>query len=1148
MLLLAIAATSRAASYHVKRLATGFHLPVYATTAPGDDDRIFVVQLGGLASHETDGDPNTSVLGKIMIYNRSTGSVNSEPFLVVNDTSAVDPVTSEPEVGLWALAFHPDYENNGRFFINVAVDTPAQGPFSSMIREHSVSANPNIANQSATKLVMQIDQPAFNHNGSWMGFNPIANDANDDKQYLYITLGDGGDQHDPRQYGQGLDELFGSVLRIDVDSPSDPGLNYHIPESNPFVGETGARGEVWNYGLRNPWQASFDRATGDFWISDVGQGSYEEINYQPASSTGGENYGWRPREGDVATPTGGIGGPLPPGAVDPIYAYGHFGLGTAGFEGNSVAGGRLYRGPVEEFQGRFVFADSRSGEVWDFDPADPYGTARRTKLLPGFTPGEGEIDYVVSISEDNQGNLLIVDYDGELFQLLPNLAVTASIDRETGGITFANLTGEAIGIRGYSITSASGAIDPAMLDPIAGRLDNSASGNGDIDSNNTWQVTSQSDDHTLFSEESTGGAASFSDGQGFTLSDGDAWIQSIYEDLQLNVILEDGSVVPAIVDFVGNGSFANPFERSDLNFNGELDPGDWIQFRSHHLDEMTGLSLAESYQLGDLDGDGDNDFTDFRLFQANYVAAHGEAAFAAILRVPEPGSAMLCIVAVIGSTLPIHRRLRRRWLRTRLFPVVRRGPLSVRAIALLILTFLIAERCQAELRHLYTFNDGTAKDSVATAHGTLMGSASVGLGLLDLPGGTNDFVSLPASQISINNYVDTTFEAWFTWHGGGNWQRVFDFGRTNFSGQGRDYIFYTPHSGSGDNRAAITDDGAGQENVADGGPSLAIGSEYHVAVVVDDASNGGTGQLSLYVNGTLADSTNLTHSLSDVSNSLAYLGRSMWSDPFFNGQIDEFRIHDNALQAADVLDSFQTGPLPLDLLGLDVNTVTGQTALVNRAGAPLTFDYYRLESDESAIDVSGWTSLDEQNVDAVGAAEGESWDKLGQPYADLITEAFVLGATTLAPGESLDLGHAFDPSVRGLGADGELSFRFALQGKPLRSGVVNYITPDPLSGDYNGDSTVDAADYTVWRDALGTSIAAADGDGDGMVDHDDYVIWKWSFGNSAEGGGAVSKHVPEPSAATLLLMCIVVLTHRSVASPSGSRLRLDSRTHQIAME
>ena len=411
-----------------------------------------------------------------------------------------------------------------------------------------------------------------------------------------------------------------------------------------------------------------------------------------------------------------------------------------------------------------------------------------------------------------------------------------------------------------------------------------------------------------------------------------------------------------------------------------------------------------------------------------------------------------------------------------------------------------------------------------------MGNGTVNLGVLDLPGGTNDFVSLPASMIAINAYVDATFEGWFSYRSTSNWQRLFDFGRTTSpGGAGRDYIFYTPRSGSSDHRAVITNDGnqASAENRAIGGPSLAINTNYHVAVVVDDNANGGSEQMLLYLNGALAGSVSLTRSMSDLSNSLAYLGNSTWnSDESLNGRIDEFRIYNHAMQAADVLDSYNAGPTPLDLLGLDVNTVTGQVTLVNRTSSSLTFDYYRMESNEDAIDLAGWSSLDEQNIDAIGTDEGESWDVIGQPDAGRVTEAFVLGATTLSPGGTLDLGRAFDPSVRGLGQEGELAFLFALQGQELRPGVVEYITPDPLAGDYNGDGSVGAADYTVWRNALGTSLAAADGDGDGEVDGDDYTIWKWTFGHSAGAGASAVSIVPEPSTLMLLAMSFVALGRR----------------------
>lgn len=495
--------------YHVRRLATGFHIPVYATTAPGDDNRIFVVQLGGVAGDETDGSPVTSGIGRIRIYDRTTGTILDDDFLAIPDTDLTDN-PGEPEVGLWSMAFHPDYQNNGKFYVNVAVDNggvPIEGltsPFSSHLREYQVSdANPNIADPTPSKTLFQIVQPDFNHNGSWLGFNPIANDANDNKQYLYITQGDGGRQHDPGQHGQNTNTLLGAVMRIDVDSDSFPGdnsRNYGIPESNPFVDVSGAD-EIWSYGLRNPWRASFDLDTGDFWIGDVGQNTYEEIDFQAADNTGGDNYGWRLREGFQATPTGGIGGARPAGNVDPVYDFLHGGLGgNPDFTGNSVVGGYLYRGPVEAFQGLYIFADTRSNGIWSFNPANPIATVRRINDL--FTPDQGSINYITSFGEDNDGNLLIVDGDGELYQLMPGPV------------------------------------------PI----------------------------------------------------------------------------------------------RSDLDGDGAIGIGDWIQFLQYNGTEFPGLTIDEAVARGDLDNDHDNDYFDFRIFRSDYDEANGAGAFALLTSVPEPST------------------------------------------------------------------------------------------------------------------------------------------------------------------------------------------------------------------------------------------------------------------------------------------------------------------------------------------------------------------------------------------------------------------------------------------------------------------------------------------------------------------------------
>jgi hypothetical protein len=183
--------------------------------------------------------------------------------------------------------------------------------------------------------------------------------------------------------------------------------NYAVPPTNPFVGETGDD-EIWAYGLRNPFRDSFDRASGDLWIGDVGQSAREEIDFQPASSTGGENYGWRLREGTIATPSGGVGGAKPPGAVDPVYDYNR---DNDPFGGTVVTGGYVYRGPDPTLQGQYFFLDSRNSPVttddnyWMFDPADPFETV--VNIDSQMTPDVGSTQFPVSFGEDAVGNLYI---------------------------------------------------------------------------------------------------------------------------------------------------------------------------------------------------------------------------------------------------------------------------------------------------------------------------------------------------------------------------------------------------------------------------------------------------------------------------------------------------------------------------------------------------------------------------------------------------------------------------------------------------------------------------------------------------------------------------------------------------------------------
>jgi glucose/arabinose dehydrogenase len=391
------------------RIATGLSRPVYATHAPGDTERLFIVE-----QH----------VGRIRILDLSSGAINAQPFL------DIDGLSTGNEQGLLGLAFDPDYDTNGYFYVNV---TPTGS--GTHIRRFQVSGDPDIADPLSQTEVLSFSQPQSNHNGGWMGFGPDG--------YLYISSGDGGGSDD-NDAGHTLetgnaqditDNLLGKMLRIDVggdDFPGDAGRNYAIPADNPFVGVTGDD-EIWSYGLRNPWRPSFDRQTGDLWIADVGQNTREEVDYQSAASAGGENYGWRLREGSIQTPAASSGGPAPPGAIEPIYEYEH-GIGPG--EGYSLTGGYVYRGPVGEIRGNYFFADYVSEQIWSMR-YDGETVTDFTDWTTEFTPDAGEIDNISSFGEDAVGNLYILDLGGEVFRVTGPVPGDANGD---GAVTDADYT------------------------------------------------------------------------------------------------------------------------------------------------------------------------------------------------------------------------------------------------------------------------------------------------------------------------------------------------------------------------------------------------------------------------------------------------------------------------------------------------------------------------------------------------------------------------------------------------------------------------------------------------------------------------------------------------------------------------------------
>ena len=300
--------------------------PVDITNA--GDDRLFVVDQNG----------------RIRIV-QANGTVLSTPFLDINDR-VVNLGGIGDERGLMGLVFHPDYANNGYFYVNYINNSG-----DSRISRFSVNSNdPNTADPDSEMVILAINQPFGNHNGGDLAFGPDG--------YLYIGMGDGGAGGDPGNRSQTRTNILGKMLRIDVDN-GDP---YTIPESNPFAEDDFTLDEIWAIGLRNPWRFSFDRETGDLWIADVGQDTWEEIDFQPASSTGGENYGWRCKEGFANFNTSGCN----ENYLDPVHVY-----ANTGTVGCSVTGGYVYRGSMyPDLVGKYIYADYCSGRIWSLEQDD----------------------------------------------------------------------------------------------------------------------------------------------------------------------------------------------------------------------------------------------------------------------------------------------------------------------------------------------------------------------------------------------------------------------------------------------------------------------------------------------------------------------------------------------------------------------------------------------------------------------------------------------------------------------------------------------------------------------------------------------------------------------------------------------------------
>lgn len=407
------------------RVASGLSAPVFVTAPPGDYNRLFIVQLNG----------------QVKILNLATGTVNSTAFVSIT-------VATATEQGLLGLVFDPDYATNGKFYVNYVADV---GQGVTHITQYQVSADPDVADTTPAniKTLLTVTQPQTNHNGGWIGFSPRANDNHN----LYIALGDGGNfddqdggvgHHEPGGNAQWNQTLLGKMLRIHVDPTTG---TYSIPANNPFVGSPPpVMKEIWLLGLRNPFRDSFDRLTGRMFIGDVGQNTREEVDVQlPGNPGGGENYGWRDREGFIqnlayatATPTPA---PVPP-RVDPIIDYPRS-------TGGTVIGGYVYRGKqIPQLRGVYVFGDYLAHKIFtlNYDGTAASNFQDITAQLFPTATGNFSLGAPAAFGEDANGEIYICDINnGAVFQIVP---VTPNV--QIDGITKDAPPGHAL-VHGYGV-------------------------------------------------------------------------------------------------------------------------------------------------------------------------------------------------------------------------------------------------------------------------------------------------------------------------------------------------------------------------------------------------------------------------------------------------------------------------------------------------------------------------------------------------------------------------------------------------------------------------------------------------------------------------------------------------------------------------
>lgn len=364
------------AAPRLQQIGGEFKRPIFVTSRPDDAKSLFIVEQSG----------------KVLLHDQSTGKTAKKPFLDIERLVS----RRGNEQGLLGFAFAPDYAKSGRVYVNYSNKKK-----DNVIVRYTVP-NPSkdlVVDPDTGEMLLTFKQPYGNHNGGYLEFGPDG--------YLYVGTGDGGASYDPKHSGQDLSTLLGKILRIDVSGPK----GYAIPSDNPFA-KGGGRPEILAYGLRNPWRCCWDGD--DFYIADVGQNKWEEVNVVSSKDLRGANFGWRLREGFHPTP-GKVGGDSPRGAIDPVLEYDH---GLESDQGLSINGGYVYRGSVKDLQGHYLYSDHANPRIWSFKYANGKATEQQDLTEVLARPDGRKFRQLCSFGQDADQEVYIVEMSGSVWKIV----------------------------------------------------------------------------------------------------------------------------------------------------------------------------------------------------------------------------------------------------------------------------------------------------------------------------------------------------------------------------------------------------------------------------------------------------------------------------------------------------------------------------------------------------------------------------------------------------------------------------------------------------------------------------------------------------------------------------------------------------------